>query len=189
MVTETARLWARPMTRHCRPRSLPARRRRRRHGRWGGLAVKRKRFLWLHWESQHAEGLYGKHFIHWWNQCTDGLNNAVHSSRFLRGGVCTGHLCLLPYFIINYLLLITWIVSFWLRLGSLLRISAPFLNCFRQTICFFNSPRTTGRSGGLASIYKDMFSCCPVALNEYNSFEQQLFALELFEEPSFGCTE
>ncbi len=95
------------------PCSLPARRRKRRRGRRGGLDIKLKRFLRLHREPQlqlgfHAEGLAGKHFIHWRSlEPVDGWIISVFSTsaaplpvirspRFWRGGVCTDHLRSLP---------------------------------------------------------------------------------------------
>ncbi len=134
----------------------------------------------------------------------------IRSPRFWRGGVCTDHLRSLPRanssmdcleytprlrmalinarlvvnktFIINDFfsarhLDFLFLTETWLNTGDL----SSFSELLPSNCLFFNSPRTTGRGGGLASIYKDMFSCRPVASNKYNSFELQLFALKLYE--------
>ncbi len=44
---------------------------------------------------------------------------------------------------------------------------------------FFNSPRKSGCGGGLVSIFKDIFSCRSTVINDYKSFELQLFTLDL----------
>ncbi len=44
---------------------------------------------------------------------------------------------------------------------------------------FFNLPRKSGCGGGLVSIFKDTFSCWSTVINDYQSFELQLFTLDL----------
>lgn len=57
---------------------------------------------------------------------------------------------------------------------------SPFSELLPSKCLFFNSPRTTGRGGGLVFIYKDHFTCRSVASNvNFSSFELQLFVSEL----------
>lgn len=46
-----------------------------------------------------------------------------------------------------------------------------------QDYLFLNSPRTTGRGGGLVSVFKNKLSCQPLSTNALKSFELQLFRL------------
>ncbi len=130
------------------------------------------------------------------------------SPRFYRGGVCLKHLRSLPRakqrkesttnplylrmtlintrsvtnktFILSDLfssrnLDFLFLTETWLCPGDL----SPFSELLPPKCLFFNSPRTTGRGGGLVSIFKDHFICRSVASNNYSSFELQLFVLEL----------
>lgn len=67
------------------------------------------------------------------------------------------------------------ITETWLSAGDL----SPFSELLPSNCLFLSTPHSTGQSRGLTSIYKEMFSCCSVASNEYSSFELQLFTLEL----------
>lgn len=42
-----------------------------------------------------------------------------------------------------------------------------------------NSPRLSGRGGGVATLFKGHFKCSVVSVGEYSSFEVQLFKLNL----------
>lgn len=42
-----------------------------------------------------------------------------------------------------------------------------------------NTPRVTGRGGGVATLYKDRFKYSPVSVEKYSTFELQLIKLEL----------
>lgn len=68
-----------------------------------------------------------------------------------------------------------FITETWLTTGDL----SPFSELLPPNCMFFNSPRTTSRGRGMLSIFKDNFSCCRSILNNYRSFELQLFTLDL----------
>ncbi len=42
-----------------------------------------------------------------------------------------------------------------------------------------NTPRATGRGGGVATLFKDRFKCSLLSVEKYTSFELQLLKLEL----------
>ncbi len=42
-----------------------------------------------------------------------------------------------------------------------------------------NTPRVTGRGGGVATLFKDRFKCSLVSVEKYSTFEIQLIKLEL----------
>ncbi|KAI2646105.1 RNA-directed DNA polymerase from mobile element jockey [Labeo rohita] len=50
-----------------------------------------------------------------------------------------------------------------------------FSELFPPSCDFLSSPRTTGKGGGLASVFKSVFHCREIAVDVYNSFELQLF--------------
>ena len=58
----------------------------------------------------------------------------------------------------------------WLREGEL----SPFTELLPPGCSFFSSPRTTGKGGGLASIFKSTFHCLQSHADSYSSFELQL---------------
>ncbi len=68
-----------------------------------------------------------------------------------------------------------FIMDTWLTPGDL----SPFSELVPSDCKFLNSPRSVGRGGGLASIFKQNFVCRMLATNVYSSFELQLFVLEL----------
>ncbi len=43
---------------------------------------------------------------------------------------------------------------------------------------FLNSPRTSGRGGGIATVYKNNFKCSQLPSRKYTSFEIQLFMVD-----------
>lgn len=55
-------------------------------------------------------------------------------------------------------------------------ISQILEDCPRQ-YDFFNSPRLSGRGGGVAVIYKKCFTCLPIVLKGFSSFEAQAYLL------------
>ncbi len=58
---------------------------------------------------------------------------------------------------------------------------SPFADLVPSDCKFLNSPRSTGRGGGLASVFKKSFHCSCVETELFNSFELQAFKLELAE--------
>ncbi len=68
-----------------------------------------------------------------------------------------------------------FITDTWLTSGDL----SPFSELVPSDCKFLNSPRSVGRGGGLASIFKQNFVCRMLATDVYSSFELQLFVLEL----------
>ena len=48
---------------------------------------------------------------------------------------------------------------------------------------FFNTPRTSGREGGIATIFKETFKGSTIASEAYNSFELQIFQFEVAADP------
>ncbi len=63
----------------------------------------------------------------------------------------------------------------WLNVGDL----SPFSELVPPECKFFNSPRTTGRGGGLASVFKRHFGCRTLPADVYTSFELQLLQIDL----------
>ncbi len=45
---------------------------------------------------------------------------------------------------------------------------------YHQTVIFLSSPRTAGRGGGLASVFKKKFDCRSIKTDTFSSFEVQL---------------
>lgn len=67
------------------------------------------------------------------------------------------------------------ITDSWLKDGEIY----VFSELLPPDCSFFSSPRTTGRGGGLASIYKNCFKCRQLPLDTYSCFELQLFVVDL----------
>ena len=63
----------------------------------------------------------------------------------------------------------------WLSPGD----NMPFSELSPPDCNFFNSPRASGRGGGLATIYKSQFHCRQIQHSGFASFELQLFELIL----------
>ncbi len=61
----------------------------------------------------------------------------------------------------------------WLQTGELI----PLSELLPPSCDFLSSPRTTGRGGGLASVFKSVFHCQKIAVDVYSSFELQLFEI------------
>ncbi|KAL6455414.1 hypothetical protein MHYP_G00361580 [Metynnis hypsauchen] len=61
----------------------------------------------------------------------------------------------------------------WMTVGE----SSAFCELFPPDCTYFNSPRTSGRGGGTATVYKERFKCKQVKLTSYSSFEINLFEL------------
>ncbi|KAI2645456.1 RNA-directed DNA polymerase from mobile element jockey [Labeo rohita] len=59
----------------------------------------------------------------------------------------------------------------WLHAGEL----TSFSELLPPSCDFLSSPRTTGKGGGLASVFKSVFHCREIVVDAYNSFELQLF--------------
>jgi len=72
------------------------------------------------------------------------------------------------------------ITETWMKVGDL----SPFAELIPEGCTFFNSPRSSGRGGGLAVILKNSFGsyCHSVPSTFYSSFEVQLLRLE-FDDP------
>lgn len=54
---------------------------------------------------------------------------------------------------------------------------SPFSELVPPNCGFFNSPRTTGRGGGLATVFNNKFYCRQLRSDPFSSFELQLFEL------------
>ncbi len=63
----------------------------------------------------------------------------------------------------------------WSKPGELF----PFSELVPYGCNFLNSPRMSGRGGGLATVFKDTFHCRSLSTGPYNSFEVQLLQLVL----------
>ena len=63
----------------------------------------------------------------------------------------------------------------WVSIGE----NMPFSELLPPDCNFFNSPRATGRGGGVASVYKSFFHCRQIPHAGFASFELQLFELIL----------
>ena len=60
----------------------------------------------------------------------------------------------------------------WLSVGE----SSVFTKLLPDECCFFNSPRTTGRGGGIVTFFKSDFNCKQLSLSSsFTSFELSLF--------------
>lgn len=63
----------------------------------------------------------------------------------------------------------------WLHVGE----STPFSELLPPDCLFFNSPRSTGRGGGLATVFKSNFQCRQAQSDSSSSFELQTFVINL----------
>uniref|UniRef100_A0A3B5PWL6 Reverse transcriptase domain-containing protein n=3 Tax=Xiphophorus maculatus TaxID=8083 RepID=A0A3B5PWL6_XIPMA len=70
-----------------------------------------------------------------------------------------------------------FITETWLQEGQL----SPFSELLPQNCTFINSPRQTGKGGGLATIFKSSFYCQQSHIQSFCSFELQAFELKLTE--------
>lgn len=71
----------------------------------------------------------------------------------------------------------------WVQPGELF----PFSELLPPSCSFFSCPRTTGKGGGLATIFKSSLNCKKTPCNQYKSFELQLFELKLKLHGSVAC--
>lgn len=56
--------------------------------------------------------------------------------------------------------------------------NSAFSELLPPSCSVFNSPRLSGRGGGLAAVFKDSFKCRLLPSDAYSSFELQLFVVE-----------
>lgn len=63
----------------------------------------------------------------------------------------------------------------WTKLGDV----SAFTELLPPQCSFLSTPRTSGRGGGVATVFKDNFKCKPLQVNNYTCFEVQLFSVEL----------
>lgn len=66
-----------------------------------------------------------------------------------------------------------FVTETWFTAGDV----SPFSELLPGNCTFFNSPQTVRRGGGLATNFKENFSCQALKTDAYNSFELQLLAL------------
>lgn len=66
-----------------------------------------------------------------------------------------------------------FVTETWLHTGE----SIPFSELLPPDCTFLSSPRTTGKGGGLACVFKSSFHCQQIPSVTYSSFELQLFKL------------
>lgn len=78
-------------------------------------------------------------------------------------------------FIVSHKLDFLFMTETWLNTGDLdsLSVTSP------SDCNFFSSPRTVGRSGGLAKIFKKHFSCRLLPVETFSSFKVQLCQADL----------
>ena len=69
----------------------------------------------------------------------------------------------------------------WLRAGEF----TAFAELLPPDCTFINTPRITGKGGGLASVFKSSFRCRQTPSNSFSSFELQLF--EIHVQPPVLC--
>lgn len=64
-------------------------------------------------------------------------------------------------------------------------LNARELSVFSEVLpidcTFFNSPRSSGRGGGVATIFKEKFECRQLSSDIYSSFELNIFELGRFQ--------
>ncbi|XP_056586108.1 uncharacterized protein LOC130407337 isoform X1 [Triplophysa dalaica] len=105
------------------------------------------------------------------------LNRAVPSAtedstlRLALSNVRSNKTFLLNDFFTSRELDFMFLTETWLHTGDLV----PFSELLPPRCDFLNSPRITGKGGGLASVFKSTFHCREIAVDGFNSFELQLF--------------
>ncbi len=62
----------------------------------------------------------------------------------------------------------------WIKVGDL----SPFTELVPPDCDFLSSPRTAGRGGGLASVFKKKFDCRSIKTDTFSSFEVQLMQID-----------
>lgn len=67
------------------------------------------------------------------------------------------------------------ITETWIKLGDL----SPFTELVPQGCSFLNSPRLTGRDGGLATVFKDSYLCRSLSTGTHSCLDVLLFQLSL----------
>ncbi|KAK7880130.1 hypothetical protein WMY93_033197 [Mugilogobius chulae] len=98
----------------------------------------------------------------------------------LRFGLLNARSVASKTFLLNYLfttreLDFMLLTETWLQAGE----SAPFSELLPPGCCYLNSPRTTGRGGGLATVFKESYICKHVLTDSFSSFELHTFSLGL----------
>lgn len=68
-----------------------------------------------------------------------------------------------------------FITETWIAIGDM----SPFSELIPRDCKFFNTPRSSGRGGGLVSIFKEKFNCRLISTEEYQTFERQLLILDI----------
>lgn len=68
-----------------------------------------------------------------------------------------------------------FITETWITSGDM----SPFSELIPRDCNFYNTPCSSGRGGGLASIFKEKFNCRLIATEECASFERQLLLLDI----------
>ena len=68
-----------------------------------------------------------------------------------------------------------FLMETWLQAGELI----PFSELLPPNCMFFSSPRTTGKGGVAASVFKSTFPCQQLVTDTFSSFELQLFEINL----------
>lgn len=125
----------------------------------------------------------------WSRVCTRGIDlqnlRSIHCERQLIKVDTSFHMALLNVrsvgnktfmvndFIRNNKLDFLFLSETWLKVGDL----TPMTELLPQGYAYFNSPRLTGRGGGLMSIFKDDVGCRSISFEFYNSFELQTFQI------------
>lgn len=79
-------------------------------------------------------------------------------------------------FFLSHNLDFLFIIETWLNIGDM----APFSELSPPDCSFLSSPRSVGRGGGLAAVFKNKFKCRLLPTEAYSSFEVQLFMLNPF---------
>lgn len=137
------------------PMDRPRRNRRRRRGKRGGFAVQLKTG-WETWENAKQHLLSS-----WGDQLVDGLTSQVLS---LSSPAAFRYY---PRFLFHAL---SWDDSSWIKPGELCSLT----KLVPQGCKLFNTPRPSGRSGGLVMVFKNIFPCQSLFTVLYRSFKVQL---------------
>ena len=83
-------------------------------------------------------------------------------------------ICVLKHFFTSRGLDFLCVTETWLSVGE----SSAFTELLPHDCCYFNSPRTSGREGGIAAVYKSHFKYRQLLLSSsLTSFELSLFEL------------
>ena len=102
----------------------------------------------------------------------DSMDKTLHMA-LINAWSITNKTFVLNYFFTSRDLDFMLLTETWLHIGE----STAFYELLPPDCTFFSSPRTTGKGGGVATVFKSIFQCRQSVTVTYSSFELQLFEL------------